>query len=139
MALGAPTRTVGLYLIVAVLVGVISFLTALVSGRNTLTGVTEAILIAALVSGIVAAYRQYTKTGSVPGPEVPAGTLITAVLVAVYVTAPALLSAPATSYLLVTWALSFVVVLEEELSGMPISIPGLSSILAKPPSNPPQA
>ncbi len=127
---------IGKYVLLAIVTGLIAAVTAFRAGFAGTA--TSAILVTAIVAGIVAFIAQYKKTGSMPGPTVTYGTIATIILTAVFAFFPALLGAT-TPYAFSTAAIGILLLIEEEIDGMPVST--MAELLAKdvasavPPSN----
>lgn len=66
-------RSVGKYVLMAIIAGLIAGLSALLHLGAV---VTEGAVVGAVIAGLSAALAQYSSTGSIPGTQIPIATLL---------------------------------------------------------------
>lgn len=127
--------TVGKFTLLAAVVGLVAFLTALEAAQNPLHSVTEAVVLVTLMTGVYAAFQQYRLTGNLPGPAVSGGTIISLIVTVLLGDAPQILSTPETWEGFLTLALLLLYGFEEELG----LVPALGTLLPTTGATPPPA
>lgn len=132
--------TIGLYVLLALIVGAVAFISGILAHANALTWGTEGIVVSTLILAIFAAFEQYESSGGLPGPKVSVSFIVGLVLTYLYTNASSLVSGPVTDLGILAFCLGLLKFLQAEVAAMASqSTGGSSSTGTTPPPSTPKA